>query len=216
MFRRRDPVPLKDRLREALSPRKGWRRGFEYLGRRMQRLPDSPHRIALGFACGVMASFTPFFGFHFIIAAAIALALRGNLLASAIGTFFGNPVTFPLIATSAMTMGRWMTGLHIEPPPEGLGFGWLWQNLEAIFLPYLVGGVIPGALTATAMYFAMRPAVAAYQDRRRNKLMARAKERLRASTAGRRRVAQPIQHQQHHQHRQASSEGGDAAGDPAA
>ena len=31
-------------------------------GHRVRRLPDTPHRIALGFACGVFVSFTPFFG----------------------------------------------------------------------------------------------------------------------------------------------------------
>lgn len=190
MFRRRDPLPLWGRLREALSPRKGWRRGLEYLGRRMQRLPDTPHRIALGFGCGVLASFTPFFGFHFILAATIAFVLRGNLLASAIGTFFGNPVTFPFIAATAMTIGQTVTGLGIEKPADGFGFGWLWQNLDAIFVPYLVGGLAPGLATATVTYFLLRPVVAAYQDRRRLKLMARAKDRLRRSAAARRRRAE--------------------------
>ncbi|MFO7856167.1 MAG: DUF2062 domain-containing protein [Paracoccaceae bacterium] len=183
-------MPLWPRLREALSPRKGWRRGFEYLGRRMQRLPDTPHRIALGFACGVLTSFTPFFGFHFILAATVAFALRGNVLASAIGTFFGNPVTFPFIAATAMTIGQAVTGLEIKEPAQGFGFGWLWQNLDAIFVPYLVGGLVPGLAAATATYFLLRPVVAAYQDRRRMTLMARAKERLRRSAAARRRKAE--------------------------
>ena len=97
-----------------MAPRKGWRRGYLYLGKRVQRLPDSPHRIALGFACGVMASFTPFFGFHFVIAAALAFITRGNILASAIGTFVGNPLTFPFIAGTAMYLGHRITGIGLE------------------------------------------------------------------------------------------------------
>lgn len=188
MFRRRKRAPVLDRLREAMSPRKGWRRGFEYLGRRMQRLPDTPHRIALGFGCGVVASFTPFFGFHLPVAAGLAFATGGNLFASAVGTLFGNPLTFPVIAGSAMTAGGWLTGLEVTAPAEGLGFGWLWQNIDAIFLPYLVGGVGPGLLAAGLCYTALRPVVAAYQDRRRTRLMARARERVHRAAVARRKA----------------------------
>lgn len=183
VFKRRDKPPFWDRLRETLAPRKGWRRGYLYLGKRMQRLPDSPHRIAIGFACGVQASFTPFFGFHFVVAAALAWVLRGNLLSSAVGTFVGNPLTFPLIASTSFWMGSRITGIHFHAPHGHYGFGWLWDNLDAIFLPYLVGGLLPGLAASVASYLLLRPAVAAFQARRRNMLMQRAKERMKAHAA---------------------------------
>lgn len=189
MFRRRNPAPLGERLREFLSPKKGWQRGYQYLGKRMQRLPDSPHRIALGFACGVQASFTPFFGFHFVTAWIFAFFVRGNMLAAATGTFFGNPLTFPFIATAAIYMGRWITDIPLEPPTDGPTLGWLWDNLDAIFLPYLIGGFLPGLACSTVCYFLARPVVAAYQNRRRIKLMARAKERMKHAAAARREKA---------------------------
>jgi hypothetical protein len=158
------------------------------MAKRMQRLPDTPHRIALGLACGVQASFTPFFGFHFITAAAIALAARGNILASMLGTFAGNPITFPFIAAASIWVGRKITGMHVEAPENGMTFGWLWENLDAIFVPYLVGGLLPGLVAAVISYYVFRPIVAAYQARRRVKLMARAKERVREA-AERRKAA---------------------------
>ena len=85
MFRRRDKIPFWGRVREFFAPRTGWRRALEYYSHRMKRLPDSPTRIALGFACGAYVSFTPFFGLHFIVAAALAWAIRANVFASAIG-----------------------------------------------------------------------------------------------------------------------------------
>lgn len=188
MFRRRNPLSFWLRARQWLSPRKGWQRGFQYLGRRMQRLPDTPHRIALGFSCGVMASFTPFFGFHFVVAAGLALIVRGNVLASAIGTAFGNPVTFPLIAGSSLWLGRKVTGVRV-PAPDPLSFGWLWSNLDAIFLPYLLGGLAPGLLAAGLCYLAVRPVTAAYQNRRRLRLIDQAKKRVQAGLARRRRRA---------------------------
>ncbi len=184
VFKRRSPAPFWARLREIMAPRKGWRRGYQYLGKRMQRLPDTPHRIALGLACGVMASFTPFFGFHFVIAAALAFLLRGNILASAIGTFIGNPLTFPFIAGVAMFLGHQITGIGLEFQHRVFTFGWLWDNLEAIFLPYFVGGLVPGLASSAAAYWLTRPVVAAFQKRRRRKLMTRAKQRMRRRERG--------------------------------
>ena len=96
----------------VLAPRKGFWRGFDYIGKRMRRLPDSPHKIALGFACGAMASFTPFFGLHFVVAAGLAWLVRGNFLASVFGTVVGNPLTFPFISAASLWTGRWILGLR--------------------------------------------------------------------------------------------------------
>ena len=179
VFKRRDRVPFWHRIREVMAPRKGWRRGYVYIGKRVQRLPDSPHRIALGFACGVQASFTPFFGFHFVIAALLALVTRGNVIASLLGTFVGNPATFPFIAGASFFMGTLITGNEVTTP-EHIGIGWLWDNLDAIFVPYLIGGLLPGLVSSTICYFVLRPIVAAYQNRRRTQLMDAAKARVHA------------------------------------
>ena len=61
------------------------------------RVKDSKDKLAVGFACGSMVSFTPFIGFHFLLAVFFAYLLRGNIVASLIGTFIGNPFTFPFI-----------------------------------------------------------------------------------------------------------------------
>ncbi|MFT7027987.1 MAG: hypothetical protein ACI9ZH_000147 [Paracoccaceae bacterium] len=178
VFKRRDKPPVWSRIRQYLSPRKGWRRGYLYLGKRMQRLPDTPHRIALGFACGVQVSFTPLFGFHFFAAAALAFLFRGNMLSSAVGTFVGNPLTFPLIASSSFWLGSKITGIHVGAADQGHDLVWLWDNLDAIFVPYLVGGLAPGLIAAVGFYWLVRPMVAAFQNRRRLMLMDRAKQRM--------------------------------------
>ena len=97
MFRRRKPLSILKQLRALIWPERGFRRLFSYLFQRIIRLPGTPASIASGFASGVAASFTPFLGLHFILAGALAMLFRGNVLASAIGTFFGNPWTFILI-----------------------------------------------------------------------------------------------------------------------
>lgn len=97
LFDRRSRLPLADRLRSLLWPKRGFTRGWKYLLARLTRIKATPHAIAAGFASGVAVSFTPFLGFHFLISFAIAFLLRGSLLAAALGTAVGNPLTFPLI-----------------------------------------------------------------------------------------------------------------------
>jgi uncharacterized protein (DUF2062 family) len=185
IFRRRETLGLFGRLWAAMTPRKSWRRGFSYIGKRVQRLPDTPHRIALGFACGVMASFTPFFTLHFVVAALMALVTRGNVLASALGTFVGNPLTFPFIAGAALTCGKLILGEgpHPEKFSMSLVFNDFTKFLDVVFWPYLVGGLIPGLLTSVAFYAMLRPVIAAYQNRRRGRLTAAAAARVKTQIA---------------------------------
>ena len=51
----------------------------------------------MGVSAGVFISFLPIPGFHFLLAALVAWCLAGNVVASALGTAFGNPLTFPVI-----------------------------------------------------------------------------------------------------------------------
>ena len=206
IFRRRQRPSLLSRLRESLAPRKGMWRGVDYIGKRMRRLPDSPHRIALGFAIGAFVSFTPLFGLHFFLAAGIAWALRANVLAGLFGTAVGNPLTFPLISVTSLWLGRWMLGRShggsefrevSHAFAEGMNAIWatvrswfgygpsmldgLLKFLDDIFLPYLIGGILPGLVTGALCYWILGPIVAAYQERRRKRLEARASARRRAA-----------------------------------
>lgn len=199
MFRRRDPRPLTARFLAALFPRRGYGRQVRYIRHRVSRIPDTPHRIALGFACGVMASFTPFFGCHFLISALLAWMLRANIIAGLIGTAVGNPLTFPFIAAISMNLGRRILGHGVTGRDFGRvidalaeGAAGLWESLlslvglgeshwerlvpllEDVVLPYTVGGILPGLVTSAAFYLLLRPLVAAYQARRRSRRARRA------------------------------------------
>ncbi len=174
IFKRRHRPPFVDRLREIVYPRKGLWRGLDYIRKRLHRLPDSPHRIALGLACGAVASFTPFFGFHIVLAAALAWLLRGNVLAAAFGTMVGNPLTFPFIAAFSLNTGWRILGTGRRSAGSDFSIGWLIENIEQIFLPYLVGGILPGLLAGVICYWFIGPIVEAYQKRRRRRLAQRA------------------------------------------
>jgi len=187
---------------EMLWPRGGWGRAAQYVKHRVRRLPDTPEKIARGIWAGVFASFTPFYGLHFFIAAGTAMIMRGNVLASLMATFFGNPLTYLPIAWAALATGHWLLGTPMDlgliaGPREavcGIGcqfsnaFQDLWHNFEAIFTrqktdwrgltefynevfyPYMIGGIIPGIVTATVCYYLSVPVIRAYQNRRRKVL----------------------------------------------
>ncbi|MCQ2734639.1 MAG: DUF2062 domain-containing protein [Alphaproteobacteria bacterium] len=81
---------------------------------RLKRLQATPYSVAAGFACGVAISFTPFIGFHMILAALTAWLVRGNIIASAIGTIIGNPWTFPFIWIAVFYTGHFFLGNEIN------------------------------------------------------------------------------------------------------
>ena len=197
VFKRRKPRTYVEIVSESFYPRGGWRRAMRYVGHRLQRLPDPSHKISRGIAAGVFTSFTPFFGMHFFIAALLAWAMRGNIIAALLATFFGNPLTFPLIAAVSMELGSLMLGykgvpLHLVLEAFSNASISLWHNFMAIFtperanwqgfdifwdrvfLPYLVGGILPGLASAIAAYFLADPVIAAYQKAR----VARLKKRF--------------------------------------
>lgn len=216
VFKRRDPRTFWRRCWSFVLPERGYTRGWKYIGRRVQRIRDTPEKIALGFACGCLASFTPLFGCHFFVAAFLAWVFRANIVAGLFGTIVGNPISFPFIATSSMGLGTWLLGvggnsadgegviasfvevasLLWDATLRGLGFtvdsaiSWAVAKArfadfwEQVMAPYFLGGFLVGMACSIMCYMLMRPAVAAYQKRRREKLAARARENAAPGASG--------------------------------
>lgn len=208
IFKRRDPKPALRAVAEFMWPRGGWTRAFHYVKHRMKRLPDSPDRIARGVWAGVFTAFTPFYGLHFFIAFAIARAMKGNVIAALMATFFGNPLTYVPIGVAALQTGHLILGTQMdETVHRSLGGKFvdagadLWHNFKAVFThaetdwtglavfreevfyPYLIGGIIPGVICATICYYLMVPLLYAYQKRRRGMLKAKFEDLKRKAAA---------------------------------
>ena len=192
MFKRRERRSIFRFFNEVIFSLKGISRAIEYVGMRLKRIPDTPHKISLGMSCGIFASFTPLFGLHFLIAGLLSYLLRANVLASLIGTFVGNPITFPIITVFNLKLGEWILGSSEYSSGDGgkifegfLDFifliyksffteGSIGENnvprmnefLNGIFIPYSLGGLILGIFIAVISYFLLRPLVATYQKKR--------------------------------------------------
>ena len=213
MFRRREPLPLHHRAWYIFWPQAGWRRAYLYIAHRVRRLPGTPYRIAAGFACGAAVSFTPFIGFHFVFAALLAIILRGNVVASLIGTAVGNPWTFAVIWPSTYSLGQWMFGGSAdfgqtqEPDFISLFSGLIRALLEfdlvyiidhvwPVLWPMTIGGLLPALAVWIVAFWLVRGAVAEYQHVRRRSMRRKVQARLARREAMRRAAGTADQEQE--------------------
>ncbi len=176
MFRRRRPLSWLHLFKELFWPKAGWRRVVTYLKHRVLRLRASPYAIATGFSCGVALSFTPLVGFHFIIAALLAWPLRGNILAAALGTLVGNPITFPIMWGPSYQIGLILLGRQVGFTGSGtamfmeafdhLTISTVLNQIGEITFPWLLGSMITGPIAAVIAFCIVRVGVATYRKQR--------------------------------------------------
>ncbi len=184
LFQRRDKPTRLERLRVAVWPRHSWIRSFRYFSKRVLRLTASPNAVALGFAAGAMASITPLVGCHFLLSFLIAFIIGGNMLAAALGTAVGNPLTFPFIWASTYKVGTFILSgqpHHLTGPSLGDHlsvniFEQSWEVLWPIFKPMFLGAVPLGLIVFVISYFAVFYSVRGYQTARRHRLEARRRD----------------------------------------
>ena len=169
MFRRRDKLSLGQRVRNFMWPRAGWWRASKYVVYRVRRLPGAPGGIALGFACGAFISFTPLFGMHYLLAVAVAWALRGSVIASFLGANLGWFYPFVLVWTYQLGTGIiGASGAHRLPPHPGAGY--LLHHPWSVFLPTMIGSLPFGLAVGAAAFAFAYWAVVAYRNFRRHRL----------------------------------------------
>ncbi|MEF2553398.1 DUF2062 domain-containing protein [Aurantimonas sp. A2-1-M11] len=178
LFRRRQPENFSARVRTILWPRRSFRRSFRYLRKRVLRLNATPHAIAAGVAAGVASSFTPFIGFHFLLAFALAYVTAGNMAAAALGTAAGNPLTFPIIWGATYETGQFLlhSRSHHVTEPEGLGTALGHMDFIAIWdpvvKPMLVGSLPLGLVAGLGCYGLVFFTARSFQRRRARKIIA--------------------------------------------
>lgn len=155
-----------------LWPRRSFRRSTLYVGKRIMRLAATPHAIALGVSIGVFVTFIPLPGFHILLALALAWPMAGNLVASALGTTLGNPLTFPVIWGVSYELGLRMLHfghpgsiepIELGPAMRNLQFSELW---EPLLKPIVVGGLPLGIVFSLLSYAGTRWAVSRFQHRK--------------------------------------------------
>jgi uncharacterized protein (DUF2062 family) len=173
LFRRREAESFLERMRVHLWPRRSWSRSSRYVVHRLRRLSDSPHAVALGFAAGAFSALTPFLGTHMVMAALIAWVIGGSIVAAILGTFLGNPLTYPLFWYLTYQAGNLMLGGKVKARHIDLSNGIFQSSLAKlwpILKPMTLGCIPVGLALAVLSYLLVKPMVEAYQHRRRREL----------------------------------------------
>ena len=116
-FGRRNKKPFFIFIKNNLKILFSFQRSKKYIFLNLKRMKGSSHEVAIGLACGISISFTPFLGLHALIAMTLAWILRGSMAAAIIGTLFGNPWTFPFIWYLSYEIGKLfiVDNFNIEP-----------------------------------------------------------------------------------------------------
>ena len=175
----------------------GWLRVLKFYRARVIRLASPAHTIAANMAGGAAMSFTPFFGLHIFGAMGFAWAIGAgmNLVAAVVGSFFGNPWTFPLLFYTSNRVGKWvldMVGytdkiMHIEA-----GFveahadkfhEFLFNNFWEVFFPTAVGGIVMAIITWPIFYYIFFYMVRGAQEARRMRIRRKHMRDFRESAA---------------------------------
>jgi uncharacterized protein (DUF2062 family) len=127
---------------------------------RLLAINDTSERLALAFAVGVFLSFTPFVGFHTLLAFAFAFLFGLNRVAILIGILVNNPWTYVPYYAIAARLGGHLIGF---PPYESLlefrwaqlGDGAFWLQLLhhwRFLMPVAIGSTILAVLVALLSY----------------------------------------------------------------
>ena len=172
LFKSRHQPTFAERLRLLIWPRRSFSRSFRYYGKRILRITASPHSVAAGLAVGIFAAFTPFWGFHVILAVILAYLFAGNIAAAILGTTFANPITLPFIWGGTYEMGQFILshgeqGEHQALDLKELLSNWHFVEIWTPFIkPMLYGSSIVGVAFALFVYAVTRISVASYRHKR--------------------------------------------------
>lgn len=186
MFKRRTPLTKTQNAKEMLWPTMGWWRLLKFYRARIIRLSSSTHSIAANLAGGAAMSFTPFFGIHVFAAMGFAWAIGAghNIVAAMVGTFVGNPWTFPFLFYASYKVGAFiMSSIGIKsedhshvlnPDIVSKNTDGMWQflsdNFHDIFIPTAIGGTTLAIISWPIYYYIFYYLVRSAQNARKNRL----------------------------------------------
>lgn len=132
--------------------------GFKWLAP-LLRDPDifhiNRHSVSLSFFIGLFCAYLPVPG-QMIIAALMAIWLRGNLPIAVALIWVTNPVTIPPMFFLSYKLGAWLlgtphSGFHIR-----LEWAWVAEQGSAILLPLILGSLICGVILGGLGYGVIR------------------------------------------------------------
>ena len=149
------------------------KRGFRRYLRQLLLMDEPPERTAQTFGFGVLVGFSPFIGFHTLIAIAVILLVRVNRLAFLAGVYSNTPWTVAPAAALGTALGVFIIGSDAALPEisyETLSSGRFWSELTAdawnLLVPFFIGNFILSAAFAMMAYWILKRFLLQYRARR--------------------------------------------------
>lgn len=125
--------------------------------RALSEVRDEPKEAAKGFALGVFFAMTPLVCIKLIISILLASLFRWNRAATTIGVLTANPLTVPIIFSTAYFVGSTILGmdsdLDINTIFSQQGIAQLISESKEIIAAMLIGGTILGLIAGTIAYY---------------------------------------------------------------
>ena len=109
------------------------------------------HSVARAMAVGLFAAFIPI-PMQMLLAASLAIPVRGNLPISIGLVWLTNPITMPPVFYCTYKLGAWMMQLPAISLPEHLSLEWITSELGALWQPFLLGSFVTGVVCAALGY----------------------------------------------------------------
>lgn len=144
------------------------------------KVKDTPHRIALAFAIGVLMGISPLIGIHYIGAFFLAWIFRLNKLVAFIGASVNNPWTVVPISSFSVWVGAKLIGLKQVLPDVDWGgitltgiiknftdmnnFKNMIEELMPFLIAFFVGSMVICIIAAIASYFIIHKLASKYQE----------------------------------------------------
>ncbi len=107
--------------------------------------------IPIGAAIGLFCAFLPI-PFQMVLAAAIAVIVRGNIPVAVILVWISNPLTWGPIYYACYKIGQTVLNMPPVPFSSQSNAEWFASNFVNVMGPMTLGGVIVGGIAAAAGY----------------------------------------------------------------
>lgn len=111
------------------------------------------HSVARAMGVGLFAALIPM-PMQMLLAASLAIPLRGNLPIAVSLVWLTNPLTMPPVFFVTYMTGAWLLQVPPRTLPDEITVQWVTDQLSTIWQPFLLGSVVCGLALGVFAYFA--------------------------------------------------------------
>ncbi len=110
------------------------------------------HSVARAMAVGLFAAFMPI-PLQMLLAAALAIMVRGNMPIAVSLVWLTNPITMPPVFYCTYKVGSWLLGQPPRQLPDAYSWDWVMSQMSTLWQPFLLGSVVTGVVLGALAYF---------------------------------------------------------------